>query len=103
MSKPLVVTIPHNLGQEEALRRLQTGLKTVTTRFSGQLVVHEERWTGEHLDFHVAALKQDVRGMLDVAKDSVTVSVELPWVLAMLGEKAKALLAKQGTLMLEKK
>ena len=29
--------------------------------------------------------------------------MELPWVLAVLAEKAKALVTKQGTLMLEKK
>ena len=103
MSKPLVVTIPHNLGREEATRRIRDGLSGLTAKFAGHLAVHEQRWTGDHLDFHVAALKQDVRGMLDVAADSVTVSVELPFLLAMLGEKAKGLIARQGTLMLEKK
>jgi hypothetical protein len=29
--------------------------------------------------------------------------VQLPWLLAMVAEKAKALIQKQGTLMLEKK
>jgi hypothetical protein len=103
MSKPLVVTIPHNLGREEARRRLHEGLSGVESRFAGYLSVHEQRWTGDHLDFHVAALKQDVRGTVDVGAESVTLSVELPWMLAVLAQKAKTLIGKQGQLMLEKK
>ena len=103
MSKPVVVTIPHNLGREEAARRLREGLAGVEAKFAGYLSVHELRWTGDHLDFHVAAIKQDVRGMLDVGPDTITLSVELPWALAVLAEKAKGLIARQGHLMLEKK
>ena len=103
MAKPLTVTIPHNLGREEALRRIQGGLDTARSRFAGQLTVREEKWTGDHLDFHVAALRQELRGTIDVAASDVTVTVELPWILATLAEKAKALVTKQGTLMLEKK
>ena len=33
MSEPLVVSIPHHLGKEEALRRLKTGLAEVGTSF----------------------------------------------------------------------
>ena len=56
MSKPLTVTIPHNLGKDEALRRIQGGLQAARSRFASNLVVREERWTGDHLDFHVAAI-----------------------------------------------
>jgi hypothetical protein len=103
MAKPLTVTIPHNLGREEALHRLQSGLSTVRTRFAGHLLVRQETWTGNHLDFEVAALKQEVKGTIDVADSDVTLSVELPWIIAALAEKAKALITRQGTLMLEKK
>ena len=33
MSEPLVVSIPHHLGKEEALRRLKTGLVEIGTSF----------------------------------------------------------------------
>jgi hypothetical protein len=33
MSKPLVVSIPHRLGQDEALRRLKSGLGSAQARF----------------------------------------------------------------------
>src|SRR4051794_26042185 len=96
MSKPLTVSIPHNLGKEEALRRIQGGLSAARERFASHLVVREERWTGDHLDFHVAALRQEMRGTIDVGPSDVSLTVELPWVLAVLGEKAKALVTKHG-------
>jgi len=75
----------------------------VPARFPGILAVHEEQWTGNHLDFHVSVLKQPVRGTIEVAEHDVRLSVELPWVIAALAEKAKTLISRQGTLMLEKK
>jgi hypothetical protein len=39
---------------------------------------------------------------VDVAEDHVRLKVQLPWLLSMLANKAKALGEKQGKLMLEK-
>ena len=103
MSKPLVVLIPHKLGREEARRRLQTGLGTIRSRFGDKLTAVEDSWTGDHADFRVVALGQSVSGKLDVMEEQVRVEVELPWFLALIAEKAKALITKQGQLMLEKK
>jgi hypothetical protein len=41
-------------------------------------------------------------GTIDVAEDHVRLKVQLPWLLSMLANKAKALGEKQGKLMLEK-
>jgi hypothetical protein len=103
MAKPLVVSIPHQLGKEEAARRLKSGLGRVRTSFAGVFTLTEERWTGEHLEFRAGALGQTTAGTIDVADDHVRVEVQLPWLLAQLAEKAKALIQKQGHLMLEKK
>ena len=101
MSKPLIVTIPHSLGREEAIRRLRTGIGRVHTEFDGKIGHVEDTWTGDHLDFRFVALGQSVTGTVDVADDSVRLEVQLPWVLSMFAEKAKGLIQKQGTLMLE--
>jgi hypothetical protein len=103
MSKPLVVIIPHNLGKAEAIRRLKTGIGRLRSSVGDHLMVLEEAWTGDRLGFRVAVLKQEARGTIDVAEQEVRLEVELPWLLAMLAEKAKALIQKQGRLMLEKK
>jgi hypothetical protein len=46
---------------------------------------------------------QNVNGHLEVMQDQVRVEVQLPWILAVIAEKAKTFIQKQGTLMLEKK
>jgi hypothetical protein len=103
MTKPLVVTIPHQLGKEEAVRRLKAGLGKVRTTFGEHITQVEETWTGDHLDFRLAALGQGISGTMDVAEDHVRLEVVLPWILAMMAEKARGLIEKQGHLMLEKK
>ena len=103
MSKPVVVSIPHHLGKDEALRRLQGGMGRVREQFGDKLGSIEDTWTGSHADFRVSVLGQSVTGGLDVMDDQVRVEVQLPWMLALVAEKAKSLIQKQGTLMLEKK
>jgi hypothetical protein len=103
MSKPVVVSIPHQLGKDEALRRLQGGLGRLREQFGDKLGAVEHTWTGDHADVRLNVLGQTVTGGLDVMDDHVRVEVYLPWLLAMLAEKAKGLIEKQGNLMLEKK
>lgn len=103
MPQPLTVSIPHRLGKVEATRRLQTGLSSVRARFGDKLSVKEETWTDSHLDFRVAVMGQEAAGMLDVAEDAVHLQVTLPWLLHIMAEKAKALIDRQGRILLEKK
>jgi hypothetical protein len=49
MSKPLVVTISHSLGKEEAVRRLKSGLGSVPATFHHVLAVQEEVWSGNRV------------------------------------------------------
>jgi len=103
MSKPLVVVIPHQLGRVEARRRLETGLGQLKHSFADKVTSIEEAWAGDRLDIRVGALGQSITGNLDVGEDQVRVELQLPWMLAMLAEKAKGLIQKQGTLLLERK
>lgn len=103
MSKPLVVSIPHRLGKEEAVRRLKEGLGGARSNFSHLFTVQEETWTGDHVQFRISALGQAVSGGIDVAEDHVHLEVFLPWLLAKLAEKIQPLIRREGSLMLEKK
>lgn len=103
MSKPLVVSIPHNLGKAEASRRLHGGLTQLKSQFGEKVASINETWNGDRMDFRVGAMGQTINGHLDVMEDQVRVEVQLPWILAMVAEKAKTFIQKQGTLMLEKK
>ncbi|MEP9366177.1 polyhydroxyalkanoic acid system family protein [Xanthobacter sp. VNH20] len=103
MPQPLTVSIPHKLGKAEATRRLQGGLTSVRAKFGDKLQVMEETWTDSHLQFRVGVLGHTAHGTLDVADTAVHLSVELPWLLHLMAEKAKALIQKQGQLMLGQK
>ena len=74
MTKPLVVSIPHSLGREEAMRRLKTGLSRAATSVP-VLSVDEERWEDNRMIFRVRALGQAAAGHVDVAEDHVQVEV----------------------------
>src|SRR6201999_3156224 len=73
MSAPLVVSIPHRLGREEARRRLKNGL----TRAGA--------------------------GHVDVEDDHVRVEVTLPWLLQRFAEAAQATIKNRGRLLLTKR
>lgn len=103
MSKPLVVTIPHQLGRANAQRRLATGIDGLKSRFADKVSAIDERWTGDHLDLAIKALGQSVSAQLDVLEDHVRVEVELPWMLAMIAEKAKTYIEREGQLLLTQK
>ncbi|SNT61458.1 Putative polyhydroxyalkanoic acid system protein (PHA_gran_rgn) [Tardiphaga sp. OK246] len=101
MSAPLVVSIPHSLGREEAARRLKTGLTRAATNVP-MLKVDEERWDGDRMIFRVRAMGQAASGHVDVAEDHVTVEVVLPWLLQRFAEVAQAAIKSRGNLLLTK-
>ncbi len=103
MSKPLIVEVPHQLGREEARRRLQDGIGKLKAAFGDKVTSIEERWTENRLDVSIKAMGQGISAALDVEADRVRVEVQLPWMLAMLAEKAKGYIAKEGQLLLTKK
>lgn len=103
MSKPLIVTIPHQLGKQGAKTRIQDGLGQVRSQLGSLGATVEEQWAEDQLAFRVAVLGQTLTGRIDVYEESAHVEVDLPWVLALLGGKIRNRLQKQGTLMLEKK
>jgi Putative polyhydroxyalkanoic acid system protein (PHA_gran_rgn) len=102
MSKPLVVSIPHRLGREEAARRLKTGL-TRAAQSVPMLKVDEERWEDDRMIFRVRALGQAATGHLDVAEDHVRLEVTLPWLLQRFAEAAQAAIQHRGNLLLTKR
>jgi hypothetical protein len=102
MHKPIVVYVRHQLGREEAVRRIKNGISRVAGGM-GQFLMSETKWTDDHLDFRASLLGQSAFGMLDVGDDQIRIEVTLPFVLHFVAEKAKALVQKQGQLLLENK
>jgi Putative polyhydroxyalkanoic acid system protein (PHA_gran_rgn) len=102
MSAPLIVSIPHRLGREEATRRLKAGLTRAASSIP-VLKVDEERWDGDRMIFRVLALGQVAAGHLDVADDHVRLEVMLPWLLQRFAEVAQVAIRNRGNLLLTKR
>jgi hypothetical protein len=103
MPSPLVISIPHRLGKDEAIRRLKSGLGDAKSSFGHLFNIQEETWTGDRLQFRIGALGQVASGTIDVADDHVRLEILLPWLLAKVAEAVQPLIRREGTLMLEKK
>ena len=102
MAAPLVVSIPHRLGRDEATRRLKTGLTRAASSIP-VLKVDEERWEGHRMTFRVRALGQAASGHIDVADDHVRLEVTLPWLLQRFAEVAQIAIRNRGNLLLTKR
>lgn len=102
MSAPLIVSIPHRLGRDEATRRLKGGLTRAAASFP-ILQVDEERWEKDRLFFCVRALGQLVSGQLDVADDHARLELTLPWLLQRFANAVQAAIRNRGNLLLTKR
>jgi hypothetical protein len=103
MSQPLVVSIPHRLGRQEAARRIKAGLGNARTNYAQWITIDEETWSGDSLQFRVRAVGQTAGGKIEVFDDHVQLEVTLPWLLGKFAEKLAPAIRKEGVLMLEKK
>jgi hypothetical protein len=102
MSAPLVVSIPHQLGRDEATRRLKDGLTRAAASVP-VLKVDEERWDENRMFFRVRALGQVASGRIDVEDNHVRLEVMLPWLLQRFAEAAQTAIRNRGRLLLTRK
>jgi len=102
MAEPLVITIAHKLGKDEALRRIKPALGKASESFP-VLSVDEETWSGDWMDFRVRALGQVASGNVQVDEDQVRLEVTLPWLLHKFGEAVQKTIRAKGQVLLEKK
>lgn len=100
MSKPVVVTIPHELGRAEARKRIDDGVLQLTSQIGAVGEVQKE-WVGDALNFSLQAIGQTVSGTIDVQDREVRLEVRLPGIFAMIAGKVKGRLREQGQVLLE--
>src|SRR3954468_6393744 len=102
-SKTIDVAIPHQLGRAQARSRLQAGAERLRAQFGGQAANVQETWTGDRCEFKFSAMGQSLTGRLDVEDAAVKLSVDLPWMLAMIADKIRGRIEQEGRKLLEKK
>lgn len=103
MAQPLTISIPHQLGEAEARKRIDEGVGRLTEQFGGAQARFEKQWTDNRMNFSVGAMGQVISGVMTVVADAVHIEVVLPGLLNMMAGKIKATLQREGQLMLEKK
>jgi hypothetical protein len=102
VSEAIIITIPHRLGKEEALRRIKPMLAKASESFP-VLSVEGEVWSGDQMDFRVRSLGQVAAGNVRVFDDSVRLEVTLPWLLHKFVEVVKKTITGRAHVLLEKK
>ncbi len=100
--EPLIITIAHRLGKDEALRRIRPALTSASQQFP-VLTVDEEIWSHDSMTFRVRALGQAASGSVAVAEDHVRIAVTLPWLLHRFAQVVQSTIAHRGHTLLDKR
>jgi hypothetical protein len=106
VSRPISVNVPHNLGRDEARRRIEQGFGQIQQQLTGGMagmVACQQRWEGNRLHFEASSLGQKMTGRLEVSEDSLAIEVDLPEILAMLAERITGKVKETTRGLLEKK
>ncbi len=93
MSQPLIVSIPHRLGREEAKRRLDSGISRIRPELAGLVSGFDYSWDQDRLNFRAVAMWQAITGAIEVLDDVVRIE---------LGETIMKQVRGRGIAMLEK-
>ena len=64
------------------------------------VLMNEESWTGDRMDFRVRALGQVASGLVDVADDHIRLEVTLPWFLKRFADGVEKAIRSRGRLLL---
>ncbi len=92
----LTITIPHQLGLDEAKRRVREQADQLLGQQGGMLERVEQRWDGDTLHFHVGAVGQSVSGSAQFTQQNVQLDIALPWMLSLLAGSVKKRIEQQG-------
>jgi len=104
MGRPVTVTIPHQLGREEARKRVDASLDQFKAQLgSAGLGNIQHAWAQDQLGFRAKALGQNITGHIDVRDSDLQIEVMLPGLLGGFAEKIAGKLKQQGGLLIEKK
>jgi len=99
-TEPLVVTISHRLGRQEAKRRLDGGLDTIRRELGAYVKSLEYRWDCDALDFKASAMLQTITGRIEVFDDHVRVELNLPRLLHLAAKAIAGRIERQGAALL---
>lgn len=104
MQRPIDVDLPHQLGRDEARRRLADNIHKLQDHIPGGASHVTSNWVGDRLNLTVEAMGQAVEAAIDVEETKVHCHIQLPGMLALFAGPIEAMLKAKGSgLLLEDK
>lgn len=77
------VSVPHSLGKQDALERLQGFSGKLQEAYGDKIKDFEQQWEGDRLVFGFKTLGFKISGGMEVEESQVNVNGELPFAIAM--------------------
>ena len=102
MTQPLIVSIPHRLGQQEAKRRLDSGIGRLRPELGAFVSGLDYHWEGDTLNFNASAMWQTITGRIAVLEEALRIEIDLPWLMNLLGDTIAKQVRERGVALLEK-
>ncbi|WP_145205838.1 polyhydroxyalkanoic acid system family protein [Sphingobium sp. B2] len=105
MAGPTIIEIPHDLGREEARRRMAIGIGKLASHIPGGAATVTHSWLSQdHLSLTVATMGVEVPCTVHAHETSLHVTVQLPAMVCLMSAPIKAIIQQQGErLLLDKK
>ena len=96
MASPIIIDIPHDLGREEARRRMATGVDKIARHIPGGGEVTANWPSEDRMTLNIAAMGQKVSADLDVEDKLVKVQLAVPLMLSFMSGPITALVQKSA-------
>ena len=81
------LSMPHSLGQDEALRRLKAAIEKAKARNEGKVSNLKEDWNGNRLDYSFSTFGFNIKGDVAVEPSEVKLNGSLPFAAMMFKGK----------------
>lgn len=95
------MSIPHQLPQEEALKRIQQTLVQLKQEHGDKISKLTEEWNGNTGRFSLTAMGFDISGTLQVTPDAIHLEGELPFAASLFKGTIKSLISEKATALLK--
>ena len=100
MAASLDLTVPHALGKQKAMRRVQNAFDQAKERFGHVVAFSEAEWVESRFVFVAKAMSQSVRGVAEINDANARLQVDLPLLLRPFATRLEAFLVRKGAAVL---
>jgi hypothetical protein len=100
MRKTISLSLPHDLGEAEARRRLVAGLYDARATHPAYLKHLQETWDGNRMEFKASVIGQTITGRVEVEARRLHIHIDLPLLLAVFAGHIVPRIESEGAKLL---